>query len=274
MLSSKYPEGCSEELATLVLSRMRQDEVRHVVKMDRLILMVGTSLLERGGSSKIAYISQRMRTLARLLLSVQELDPSVQSLGDCITPSKFDIVIKATKMLCDYNPGTRHTNSKFSKPGLALNIGYDLHKAAILLRGQAIRRNDKEGMGQVNGFIQLYELEWKTFISSIASRSLEESKYTAPAVLPLTSDLMKLREFCLKEIPACISRLKSAPSLEDWRFLAELTASRVIAFNKRRGNEGTKITIEEFLQRPDWKSIQNEEISKSLKPLEKELCRR
>ena len=80
-----------------------------------------------------------MRTLARMLLSVQELEPSVESLGDCITTSKFDIVIKATKKLYDYNPGTRHSNSKFSKPGLILNIGYDLHKAAILLRGQAIR---------------------------------------------------------------------------------------------------------------------------------------
>ena len=133
LLSNKYPEGCSEALATQVLSKMRQDEVRNVIKVDKLILLVGTSLLERGGSSKVAYVSQRMRTLARLLISIQELESSIQYLTDCIDPSKFDSIIKGRKALCDNNARTRHTNSTFSNPGLALNIGYDLHKVAVLL---------------------------------------------------------------------------------------------------------------------------------------------
>ena len=274
LLSNKYHEGCSEALASQVLSTMRQDHITNVVKADKLILMVGTSLLERGGSSKVPYVSQRMRTLSRLLISIQDLECSIQSLADCIEPSKFDSIVQATKILSGYSPGNRDKNSAFSKPSLALNIGYDLHKAAILLRGQAIRLNHKDQLDKITGFIQLYELEWKTFVSSIASRSLDENKFKSPTAVPITSDLLKLREFCLAEMPACISRLKVSPSLSDWRFLAELTATRVIVFNKRRGNEGTKIKIDDFLNRPDWTSIQNEDIVNSLQPLEKELCSR
>lgn len=277
LFSNRFPEGSSEALGSQVLSTMRSDEITQTVKSDKLILMVGSSLLERGGSTKISYISQRMRTLARLLLKVQENEDSnstVQFLMDCIAPSMFDIVIKATKSLCGYSQCTTEAGTFFSKPGLALNVGYDLRKAALLLRGQAIRLQDKDLLESVNGFTQLYELEWKIFISSAAGRSLDENKFQSPGALPITSDLIKIRDFCSTEIPATIARLEAQPCLQDWRFLAELTASRLIIFNKRRGNEGTKITIEEFEKRPEWKKIQVEDVAKSLQPLEKELCKR
>ena len=277
LFPNRFTEGYSEALGSQVLSTMRSDEITQTVKSDKLILMVGSSLLERGGSTKVSYVSQRMRTLARLLLKVQEMEDSnstVQFLMDCISPNMFDIIIKATKSLCGYSQCTAEAGASFLKPGLALNIGYDLRKAALLLRGQAIRLRDKDLLENVNGFTQLYELEWKVFISSAAGRSLDENKFQTPGALPLTSDLIKLREFCSTEIPAAIARLEVQPCLQDWRFLAELTASRLIIFNKRRGNEGTKITIEEFEKRPNWKEIQMEDVVKSLQPLEKELCKR
>ena len=44
-------------------------------------------------------------------------------------------------------------------------------------------------------------------------------------------------------------------TLQDWRFLAELAEARIIVVNKRRGNEGTKLTI-----KLDWKEIQLDDV--------------
>ena len=129
-------------------------------------------------------------------------------------------------------------------------------------------------MERVNRFLQLYELEWRTFVSTAAGRSLDQNKFKTTGSLPATDDLLKLREYAGKEIKNCIYRMDASPTLQDWRFLAELAASRIIVFNKRRGNEGTKLTIEQFQQRPHWSKIQLEDVHRSLQPLEKELCKR
>ena len=275
LYSSQVPNGCSEALAS-VLPSIRPGEVKLTLKADKLILLVGSSLLERGGSSKMQPIINTMRTLSRLLLKVQELqgNSSVECLSDCIDPRMFDIIIRATKTLAGYDPGTKDKSPSYSKPGLALSIGYDLKKAAMLLRGQGIRQNNKDLIERANRFIELYELEWKTYVSTAAGRALDQNKFNAPSCLPATADLVKLRQYAGKEIKDCILRMDANPTLQDWRFLAELAAARIIVFNKRRGNEGTKLTIEQFQSRPDWKEIQLEDVKKSLQPLEKELCKR
>ena len=144
----------------------------------------------------------------------------------------------------------------------------------MLLRGQGIRQDNKDLIERANRFIELYELEWKTYVSTEAGRALDQNKCNAPSCLPATADLVKLRQYARKEIKDCILRMDANPTLQDWRFLAELAAARIIVFNKQRGNEGTKLTIEQFQSRPDWKEIQLEDVKKSLQPLEKELCKR
>lgn len=254
---------------------MKCDEVARAVKSDKLILMVGSSLLEKGNASKVSYISQRMRSLGRLLLELRDRYSNDSStLGFYVSPEHFDLVVESVKSLADYTEAGFNLNSSFKKPGLALNIGYDLKKVAILLRGQALRERCKEGVENASGFLQLFDLEWKNKISSVAVRSLGDKNFQRPDVLPLTSDLLKLRDHITTEIPLVIRRLAQNPSLQEWRDLAELTASRLITFNKRRGNEGTKITIEEFVNRPKWQDFQLDDVYESLQPLEKELCRR
>ena len=53
------------------LSSMKCDEIARAVKSDKLILMVGSSLLAIGNASKVSYISQRMRSLGRPLLELR-----------------------------------------------------------------------------------------------------------------------------------------------------------------------------------------------------------
>ena len=98
LYSCKVPDGCSEALS-LVMPSIRSGMVKLTIQSDKLILLVGSSLLERGGSSKTQPVINTMRTLSRLLLKVQELQgsSSVENLLDCIDPVMFDIM-----QLCNY----------------------------------------------------------------------------------------------------------------------------------------------------------------------------
>ena len=85
---------------------------------------------------------------------------------------------------------------------------------------------------------------------------------------------MKLRKFQLEKMEELHQRLQIFPNTEIWRELATICLSRMIVFNKRRSGEAARLRIDVFNSRPDWNKNQNEEITSSLSPQEKELCKR
>ena len=259
-----------------ILSIMRQDPVSFEAKRDDLILKFGHSLFEKGGSAKATYITQKMRSLARLLMEVREVTNNGGAvLSDFITPTHFDDIVLATRNLCSHtaNPQNDHLSS-FERPSLALKLGHALKKGAMILRGMALRQKDIENKQNVEMFLELLDSEWSTKISSAALRTLSDGQFNKAPVLPVTEDLMKLREHLLAEIPKKTGELLLKPELDKWRCLAEMTVARILTLNKRRGNEGSKVEIGQFLDRPKWSQVSVEEMTRSLKPLELELCKR
>ena len=61
---------------------------------------------------------------------------------------------------------------------------------------------------------------------------------------------------------------------EDWQELATICLTRMIVFNKQRSGEAPKLRVDVFNSRPDWSISQNKDISSSLSPQEKELCKK
>ena len=57
-------------------------------------------------------------------------------------------------------------------------------------------------------------------------------------------------------------------------FVILSTLARLVMFNKRRGGEASKMLLESYHQRPDWKQVNNPEIMASLSGFERELSRR
>ena len=216
LFPNRVPNGASKGLEATVLSSMKCNEIARAVKSDKLILVVGSSLLEKGNVTKVSCISRRMRSLGKLLLELQDRNSDDSSaLGFYVSPDNFDLIVESVKSLAEYREATFDLNSSFKKPGLALSIGYDLKKVAILLRGQALRERCKEDVENANGFLQLFDLEWKNKISAVAVRSLGDKNFHRPDVLPLTSDLLKLRDHITKEMPLVIRRLGQSPSLQE-----------------------------------------------------------
>ena len=272
---NKLSLGSSKALSDHVLPRMKTDQYSLAARNDQIILLYGSSLVEKHGKDKANYVSQHMRDLSRLLVEGRNLlkMPSL-SMKDIIAPDKFDILVQATKNASGFQDDIDNHLGQYKSPSTALKLGYALKKAAYIVRGQAIRSRDLSVQKDVDDFLKLHEQEWADKISVKALNSLAFRKHNKPECLPLTEDLLKLRKFQLEKMEELHQRLQIFPNTEIWRELATICLSRMIVFNKRRSGEAARLRIDVFNSRPDWNKNQNEEITSSLSPQEKELCKR
>ena len=68
--------------------------------------------------------------------------------------------------------------------------------------------------------------------------------------------------------------MNNQPQLDDWSLLAQLTLTRLVIFNKRRGGEASKLALKVYQERLDWSKANSSKITKFLNKFEKELSRR
>lgn len=263
----------NNSILSQVFSTMRSDEVSLIAKNDWLIKEVGLFLVEKHGEKQQHLIFQKMRELARLLTELRAADfsPNAQ-LSDFIKPEKFDVVVSAVKNLSKFQ--VQEGVQRVATPSLSLKVGHSLKKCVSILRGQAFRRKDKDLQEDVDNFEKLLDSEWSHRVSHHSLSTLSASKFNKVEILPLADDLEKLRRSILSKISSSTQILAEQPQLEAWSQLAQATLARLVMFNKRRGGEASKMLLESYHQRPDWKQVNNPEIMASLSGFERELSRR
>ena len=275
---NKYSIGASQELITMVLDNMNKDDIYQCLSSDSLITTYGSYLLGvTAGFKKVNNISQRMRVLARLLLTIRKkTNNTALWLSDILRPEHFDTVIDATKELGRYNMQNDDGEivPTFSIPSLPLLIGYALEKCASLMNGIGIKSKDQVCVTNAKDFLKLYKLEWNTKISAICIKNMNLKKFNKCQLLPITDDLLKVRSYMKENIPLFTKDLFKEPTLQNWRKLAELTGSRLTIFNRRRGNEAFNLLLKRFKERGNYMAAEMEEIKESLTPLEKRLMMR
>lgn len=102
-----------------------------------------------------------------------------------------------------------------------------------------------------------------------------ERKYNKVNVLPLAEDIEILGKYIGSAIKDGVSLLnKEKNNKAIWKNLAEATLTRLLTFNKRRAGEASKLTVEAYINRPNWKEAFSAEIMRSLNGFEKELTKR
>ena len=100
-----------------ILAMMNRDEFSILVRNDPLITSYGEKLFQKHGHLEHLHqhISCKMRELARLVTAARKLDSGVTWLAECLSPDKFDMVVKAVKELC----GFAQEENKYKTPSLA-----------------------------------------------------------------------------------------------------------------------------------------------------------
>ena len=143
---NRYNEGVSYELKNLVLSVMNNNDITAIVRKDNLVVTYGSFMFSTAGMRKVTNISQRMRVLSRLLISLRlKIKETERDLTSFIKPEHFDDVVSCTKDLGGFSYQTCEGESvaSFSSPSLPLKIGYTLEKCCSLLKGIGIKKKNK-----------------------------------------------------------------------------------------------------------------------------------
>ena len=270
-----FPSICngSSSILSKLLATMKSDEISLIARNDGLIKDVGEMLLEKHGEKQNNLVSQKMRELARLVMQLREteLRPDAQ-LSDFIKPEKFDVVVSAVRNISNFH--FKEGVQNVATPSLSLKLGHSLKKCVYILRGQALRRKDKDMQENADNFEKLLESEWSHRVSHHSLSALSTSKFNKVQLLPLADDLEKLRKYVLLKMSSSVQLLEEKPKLEAWSDLAQATLARLVMFNKRRGGEASKMLLESYLNRPDWTKVNSPEIMSALSSFEKELSRR
>jgi len=264
----------SDDFISDIIHKMRLDKFTRTVKGDVLISKFGSALYYRYGKVRKNDISARMRHLARLLVVINRPRKHPLTLLQCINGKHFDRIVDSCVELC----GSKLDETGrpvFERPSIGLKLGNYLVKCAQLKGGMGIRDNDKVTTGEADRYLNIHESEWKDKISCRALQTLRSLQLNNPKSLPLTSDLMKFREFLDERIDQLTSELRiHIFEYSVWRNLLELVLCSVIVFNKRRGGEASKLYLSAYKNRADWVKGSNQEILESLTPLERQLLNR
>ena len=267
-------QSIDKHLDEQVLRYMRKDNILKVVRTDKLILQFGVAQLKRIGVKGQRRIASRMRLLARLLQTLRKIvDLPNKPLSYFLNSLHFDALLEAVESLCGLHLDSSGQRS-FKTPSLALMIGNSLTKCVSIKKGMAIRLGDEDGVKEAERFQSLYTTDYSDSLSCPALATLKTQNYSKPVELPSTGDLVKLKEFTDRQISSLSDQLIQSPNYNCWRPLSEAVLARLVVFNKRRASEPAKLELSQYLNRPNWKKLSNQEVLKSLNPLEAKLMNR
>ena len=134
------PAGTSEKVHQL-LSGMQDGNIKLIAKTDPLIMEYTSKFVTKKGLQKKVYIRDKVRELARFLLTVWKQDAMKnKTLDECICPGYFKICVKAVNKLAEFDENT----ATYGKPTLALKLGQALGKVAKIVKRNAIKASSDD----------------------------------------------------------------------------------------------------------------------------------
>ena len=126
-------------------------------------------------------------------------------------------------------------------PGASLESGKSpwpfVRHMTMVKSGQAVRSKDDEQLKEASDFRKLLDSECNYRVNCVAVNQLNVHKRLCLCPIPLTEDLLTVRNYVSKAMVECQSQLTRNPHTATWTRLAKLTMTRLIMFNKRRVSE-------------------------------------
>jgi len=257
-----------------VLSIMSHNDVSLVAKNDTLILSYGELLAHSKPSNQFKHVSMRMRMLARLLMRLRNnTNQPDAELSSFIKPDRFDDIVCAVQQEAKYVASAHSSSARLNKPSVALKLGYALRNCSGLVVNRALRERNVVLERDAEAFIRLYDTEWKVRVSSVALKTMKDDRRKKQDLLPLTSDLVKVRTYLDKSVVEYCEALNEHADTDNYSSLVSITLTSVILFNKRRSGEASRMLIESYHHCKATTSGLND-IQKTLTNVEQQLCSR
>lgn len=215
--------------------------------------------------------------MARLLISLRlHCNLTDAPFSDFLKPFNFDKIVHCTKEMAGYSQKNDDGEflPSFKTPSLPLKIGFALSSVFMLLKGIGLREKNNTMIEDATNLSQLYSSEWSTHVSSASLRTIADNNFNKKEYLPVTSDLLKIKEYCIQRMASLTKTVAQRTDKKDWRELAGIIITRLTIFNERRGNEVSYILLKRFSNRHEYGKALHDDVLNSLSPLEKQLMER
>ena len=253
------PKQVSKSLWSNVVLKMNEDEIGRKARNDSLIIAFGERMYNKQDISEHTpgHVSGKMRELSRLLLDLEHnSNGDIKTLRQALNVKHFDQILNSVRHIAEYSD----VSHSFKKPSVAIRLGYSVKKCATIMKSQAIQQGDKVQIENADNFLSLLTGNWSDHISTSAHTSLEKDKFNKPQVLPTCQDVHKLYSY-VKNIEA-----------DDYTTLAKAAICEISLFNRKRGGEVQRMTIEDFEKGKRSQGSVDDEIIQSLSPVERKLA--
>ncbi|KAJ1521744.1 hypothetical protein ONE63_003380 [Megalurothrips usitatus] len=182
--------------------------------------------------------------MARLLKHVRFIDETILTVEDMLHAKKYDVIVQGAQIAAGFNAVT----GSFKVPSLALKLGYELKRYAVLLKKSFLMKEDEAGLMRVRYFEDILTF-WRDDVSCHAHRNLTHIRELKPLAIPLASDIQKLSDH-LKRVQAdAYEILKSGDYVVGYHTLSRVLLARLVLFNRRRAGEAGRVKITSFEQR-------------------------
>jgi hypothetical protein len=109
----------------------------------------------------------------------------------------------------------------------------------------ALRQGDSVGLKESEDFIFLHLSEFTDKMAS-APRASYRRRGNTLSQFPDEDDWRLLRYYQQNRMNSLVEAMKHDPTEFQWCELAEVTLSRILVFNARRGSEAAELTLEDY----------------------------
>ncbi|KAJ8930172.1 hypothetical protein NQ314_017068 [Rhamnusium bicolor] len=139
-------------------------------------------------------------------------------------------------------------NDVYKSPTVAVNLGTLLKKCCDLACIQLLQEPDTEARRKEIKILKtLIESQWANEVSAQASLNLSSNKWNKEELLPLTSDLKKLKDYLERIAQDNFEKLKKNKKDElAYNSLKEILYCQIILMNRRRPAEVAQIKVETY----------------------------
>ena len=243
-----------------IQATFRKDEISQYIINDETLFAWGNYLTIKMGLPQAKHIRDKLRTVATFCKSYHRDygtdDISVRQI--CQTKNFEKMFATAQQSF----------GSALTPP---VKLGKYIKDLMIIIKQQAIYRNDVDRQQEIERFLFLVDTSWN-IISAPNIRTLKELK---PVVveMPITADIKNLIQFLSSEIEKHVQELNQNPNLETWLSLSKSVLVFLIVFNRRREGEVSRIKLETYTNKPNYDAMETDTLLQTLTDIEKYLCK-
>ncbi|XP_054628943.1 uncharacterized protein LOC129179570 [Dunckerocampus dactyliophorus] len=253
-----------------VLSQMIYDDVTRLILTEPILLQYGEDMFKIYGADtkRQEYMRQNLRQMARLVLEAWKRTP-LKKMEEFFLPDSFQHVVSAVNVLAGHNAARR----TYSKPSLAIKLGYSLQKVCHIVQERALQSGDTSLAESAKDFLVVYRKEWNRMISSGALSALRKTKKISKERVPDVQVVKRLNFHVEKVHLLAEEKLRADPTAETYGALARVILARIVLFNRRQSTEVSTmlLTALKSCKKPNPQNLEN--LAISVCELEESMCR-